>query len=121
MGKAALTLLNEKAFKNSSACADEGVDTAEDVGMGKCMSYAGVTLARDAYDSQKRELFHSFPPEREYIIPWKKIGFYRQFSINRLGGDACCSQDVISYHYVKGPTMLFVDYLFQNFTKTSLE
>ena len=118
IGKTGLKMLIERGFANKTHCASIDQHAAEDTSMGYCMQTAGVKLARDAYDSQKRELFHSFPPEREYILPWKRIGFYRQYSINRLGGDACCSEDVISFHYVKGPTMLFLDYLFTNFTHT---
>ena len=120
MGRAALKQLVTVGFEVGPNCPPHSEPKAEDILMGRCMEDSGVRLSKETVDEGGRELFHSFSPQREFIIPWEKIGFYRQFSIHPLGGDYCCSKDAISYHYVHGPEMLFLDYLFHNMTKVLL-
>ena len=117
-GRATLKRVVEIGFRdNSTECPPVEESKAEDVTIGRCMQYSGIRCSRNVLDKEGRELFHSFTPEREFVIPWWRIPFYSQFSIHKLGGDQCCPKNAISYHYVKGSAMMFLEYLFHNFTR----
>jgi len=70
----------------------------EDVEMGKCLSNLGITPtdSRDQQNNKEERFLH--------LDLWRMMGKAQL-------GFACCSKDVISFHYIKPKTMYEMDFL----------
>ena len=92
---------------------------ADYVYLAVCLEDSGVYLARDSLDSSGRELFHADSMREEFMLRWEGNPYFKEHSIHKLGGDFCCSDESISFHYVRGRDQLFMDILFSNFSTQS--
>lgn len=75
----------------------------EDVNVANCLKKSDETIVPyDTRDSLERERFHPFSPSLHlaYRIP-ATPDWYAKYNPNLKLGFECCSQDSISFHYVK--------------------
>ena len=114
-GKESLKRLVEIGFKQGK-CANENFAThKDDVYLGLCLVQSGITLSRDCVDSKGRELFHPQSLKNEFMLRWNKASGYYRVSINKLGIEKCCSNESITFHYIIGRELLYMDYLWREF------
>ena len=84
----------------------------EDIELGQCLDNVGV-YAGDSRDHFGGERFHPFTPEDHLIPGWIKHNhdwFYILNFYPRIEGPGCCSDSVISFHYISPNTMYVLDY-----------
>ncbi|XP_042234402.1 glycoprotein-N-acetylgalactosamine 3-beta-galactosyltransferase 1-like [Homarus americanus] len=110
LSRAALKLVVEKGFTNSTICKAENKGR-EDVELGRCMQAVGVMFG-DSRDHLGRERFLCLTPE--LLLPgWatanKHGWFWNIVYYPMKEGPMCCSERVVSFHYVK-PSMMYVFY-----------
>ncbi|CAG0900537.1 unnamed protein product, partial [Darwinula stevensoni] len=112
MSREAVERFVEKALPNPALCPPLQKD--EDVGMGKCMHAVGVE-AGDSRDELGRWRFLPFEPEF-HINPdnrkgykWKWFSCHSYYSFSE--GLQCCSDTVISFHYISPEQMHILEYL----------
>ena len=111
-GRAALKRLVEVGFKKRPNCPNITWSThSDDVWLGVCLNESGITLVKDCYDSQGRELFHPTNLRNEYFLPWNKRFPYYRHSYNKTATEKCCSSESISFHKVKGAEQIFTDFI----------
>lgn len=69
-----------------------------------CLSRLSFSL----YVCIGRERFHPFTPENHlyYRTPPKVLDWYAKYTLDLKEGYECCSEDSLSFHYVKGDLML---------------
>ncbi len=136
MGAAALKQLVTVGFQNTQSCPPESAAKVEDISVSECMDAAGISLSREAVDRQGRDLFHALSHEGEFVVKYPEIlphgaignnfgnsvvretlKWYRHHVQNKLfGGEDCCPKEAITYHRIEGHHMMFMDYLFRNYS-----
>ena len=119
-GRAALDKLVTVGFKTGPRCPNVNRSGhGDDAYIGVCFADSGVILAKDSLDSQGRELFHALNFSTEFFIRWDtKHPFYRQ-AYHKEAMRKCCSNESITFHYVKGRDQLLMDFIFRQFIKQS--
>ncbi|XP_035475885.2 glycoprotein-N-acetylgalactosamine 3-beta-galactosyltransferase 1 [Scophthalmus maximus] len=84
----------------------------EDMALGQCMEKMQVEAA-DTRDVKNRQTFHAFPPELHLVrqpprpLPWYLLYEY----YNVVEGPGCCSDFVVSFHYISADQLYVLDYL----------
>ncbi|KAM6974279.1 LOW QUALITY PROTEIN: glycoprotein-N-acetylgalactosamine 3-beta-galactosyltransferase 1 [Tautogolabrus adspersus] len=84
----------------------------EDKALGKCMETMKVEIV-DTRDVKGRERFHAYPPENHLVRqlprprPWFRLFDY----YDPKEGPDCCSDLVVSFHYIYAEQMYVLDYL----------
>ena len=86
----------------------------EDVQVGLCLQNVGVT-AMDTRDNNEKHKFLAFSPE-SYLDPKVDDSVRKAYSLYMYypyeqGGPDCCSEYIISFHYVDKQTMYLIDNL----------
>lgn len=100
----------EDALTDSHKCKEANTG-AEDAELGKCLQNVGV-LAGDSRDAKGRHRMLPFGPVSHFgtnkTLPrW----FYKYMYYPYEQGKECCSDYMISYHYVNAATMYSLDFL----------
>ncbi|KAA8579173.1 hypothetical protein FQN60_014597, partial [Etheostoma spectabile] len=95
---------------NTGACTH--FSPIEDLALGKCMETMEVKPA-DSRDVRGRQTFHPYPPDR-YLVrtpprprPWYLI--YDHYT--PVEGPGCCSDFVVSFHYIYAVQQYVLEYL----------
>lgn len=84
----------------------------EDLALGTCMEKMKVRPA-DSRDVLGRQTFHAFPPENHLVRrlprprPWYLVYEYYE----PIEGPGCCSDFVVSFHYIYGVQLYVLEYL----------
>jgi glycoprotein-N-acetylgalactosamine 3-beta-galactosyltransferase len=88
----------------------------EDVEMGRCLFGLNVT-AGDTRDASLQPRFFALNPE--FIIPpWSKWGYWywkNQFYSAEAGVEKCCSNNTISFHYMRPAQMYLLEFFIYRF------
>lgn len=111
LSKEALIRLVEKGFADKDKC-HQGSNRPEDVEIGRCLEKVNV-IAGDSRDSQGRSRFLPFTPEN-HLIPGNKNkeGWFKAYQFYKEeDGMNCCSDNAISFHYMKPKDMYIFEYL----------
>ncbi|XP_075265727.1 glycoprotein-N-acetylgalactosamine 3-beta-galactosyltransferase 1-like [Convolutriloba macropyga] len=117
-GSAALKQLVEVGFKSGPNCPNTSLRThGDDIYLGLCLKESGITLVKDCFDSQGRELFHPLDIEGEFFLRWDKSSDLYKYALNKLATEKCCSKESISFHYVRGRRQFFTDYLMRRLSR----
>ncbi|XP_066250491.1 glycoprotein-N-acetylgalactosamine 3-beta-galactosyltransferase 1-like isoform X2 [Euwallacea similis] len=106
----------EKGLPNAMVCKQEDIGN-EDVEIGKCLRGVGVHLG----DSLDKERKNRFTPVfiNEMLVPGvlSEVGWYVEMMTNPyLLGLKCCSDTLISTHYVKPHELYLLEYLIYHVT-----
>lgn len=88
-------------------CRPNQVGFWEDVNVAYCLHTHGVDAYNTTQDSHGRERFLPFNPGHhlKYRVP-PNPDWYAKYTFDLKEGYDCCSEEAISYHYVKGEMML---------------
>lgn len=106
LDRVALKLLGDNL--DTPKCHPLQVGFWEDVNVATCLLASGAIVPLDSRDSLKRERFHPFEPGHHltYNVPaGPKQDWYRDYNPELMLGYNCCSDQSISFHYVKEPSM----------------
>jgi len=81
--------------------------SAEDLLLAMCLRDAFGIVPMDTRDSELRERFHHFSPQREYEYQ-PGGGWYANYNRNwpPLPEEMCCAPESISFHYIRQPAMM---------------
>ena len=118
-GKEALKRLVEVGFQKGKRCPKEAFGThSDDVFLGLCLVESGVKMGKDCFDSTGRDLFHGSTFWQQVISQnGEKVWAYKE-SFYKDAMKRCCPNESISFHQIYGTNHLFMDFLWNNFTKT---
>jgi len=89
-------------------CSPTARTSAEDVMMAQCLDKVFQIGLIDTRDSELRERFHPFSPEKHYQWRPREGDWYTQYTRDwpQLLDEKCCSPHSISFHYIKQPAMV---------------
>uniref|UniRef100_A0A7E4V6J9 N-acetylgalactosaminide beta-1,3-galactosyltransferase n=1 Tax=Panagrellus redivivus TaxID=6233 RepID=A0A7E4V6J9_PANRE len=111
----AVRLSVEKGFSKIKQCG-ASARVGEDIEIGACMNALNVT-AVDTRDSQGRHRFMPFSP-MTHLIPGPTPPDHKQyFHYNYTQGADCCSDYIVSFHYVTSPMMYVIDTFLHRFRR----
>ncbi|XP_037027760.1 glycoprotein-N-acetylgalactosamine 3-beta-galactosyltransferase 1-like isoform X2 [Bradysia coprophila] len=113
LSREAVRRLVERAIPNGNICLGGDLGP-EDVVLGYCLSHVNVS-AVDTRDSTGRERFFPFEPTA-HLVPSPNDNasdyWYIKYSVHEIkDGLKCCSNNAVSFHYVKPSDMYVLDYL----------
>ncbi|XP_066155151.1 glycoprotein-N-acetylgalactosamine 3-beta-galactosyltransferase 1-like isoform X2 [Euwallacea fornicatus] len=116
LSREALRRFIEEGLPNAMACKQDDAGN-EDVEMGKCLRGVGVYLG----DSLDKERKNRFTPVfiNEMLVPGvlSEVEWYMEMMTNpHLLGLKCCSDTLISTHYVKPHELYLLEYLIYHVT-----
>lgn len=102
-------ILDKKALQvlgshlDDQKCFPHQVGFWEDVNVANCLKVSGGITPYDTRDRLERERFHPFNPGNhlDYRIPLKNSDWYPKYSPNLKIGFECCSEQSVSFHYLK--------------------
>ena len=105
LNTAALEILGKGLQGND--CRPNQVGFWEDVNVAYCLHTHGVDAYNTTQDTHGRERFLPFNPGHHlnYRVP-PNPDWYAKYTFDLKEGYDCCSEEAISYHYVKGEMML---------------
>ncbi|XP_065575770.1 glycoprotein-N-acetylgalactosamine 3-beta-galactosyltransferase 1-like isoform X1 [Artemia franciscana] len=111
LSKEALRRFATIALKNQSICDVKATEGKEDINIASCLNKVGVTL-KDSRDEKGKERFLPFSPAF-HTVPGtiSDHWYYRNIYYKAHKGAECCSDTVISFHYVSPNEMYIYNYL----------
>ncbi|ESO81906.1 hypothetical protein LOTGIDRAFT_170451 [Lottia gigantea] len=107
LSRNALGILVKKGYKKKNKCKEDGGD--EDVEIAQCLQYLNIVVY-NTLDSFGRESFHPFGISTHIVGP-EPAGLTEWDRNKPQIGRNCCSQLLISFHYVKPDMMLIIEHL----------